>query len=803
MKLTFTALMMVLLIVSGLFAQQVENSNITGKVTDTQLNPLSGLTVALHTVKDSLLRQNTITDANGSFRFNITPGNYFIKVSGIGFKPSQTPAFELTGNQPEITLPPVQLNTQLNSLSEVVVSAPNNTLEVKDGKLVYNISQSAAAAGSSALELLQRTPGVSLDENENIILKGSSAVNILIDGKMTYLSALQLSNMLKGMNASNISRIEVSDTPTAEFDAAGNTGIINIITKKSNKQGYAADISAGIGAGHYVLNRENITGNIKTQKFNFYGNLGYDHRRSLSQRDGQQIRQINNQETAYQREIADEMRTHYYSYRAGLDLYLKKNSEFGIAYNGYTDNWSRNSGGPTQVLNNGNKLQSLIQNRNVLKEPYYNNGFNVNYKTSLDTSGKSISANGDYISYRNNSDGSISNTWNDLNGNDLQPYQQLNFSQPSNINIRSVKTDLDLPFQKFQIKTGLKYSFVTIDNDFRYDSLINNSFVFAPSLSDNFIYKEQISAAYFSAGKKWKTTNVNLGMRLEHTRSDANSISTAIQNIREYTNLFPSLSINKEINTRHNLTFSISSRINRPAYGNLNPVRYFSDKYAYFQGNPNLKPERAWITSFNYSFQNKYIATLSYNRSNNFISQSAVLDNASGVLITSNSNFSNRDRYDLLLIAPIKLSSFWSSTNTINLSYTQYPLQEIGGIKTVDKTAVDVITNHNFDLPRKTKLEVVAHYTSPTLNGVYVYKYFFSVDGGFKRSFLDKKLDARFSFSDLFRTIRYQGYTITNTANTSYSTRPDSRRFNLTLIYHIGGKLAGGKPQRIEEQDRL
>lgn len=803
MKLTFTALMMVLLIVSGLFAQQVENSNITGKVTDTQLNPLSGLTVALHTMKDSLLRQNTITDANGSFRFNITPGNYFINVSGIGFEPSQTPAFELTGNQPEITLPPVQLNTQLNSLSEVVVSAPNNTLEVKDGKLVYNISQSAAAAGSSALELLQRTPGVSLDENENIILKGSSAVNILIDGKMTYLSALQLSNMLKGMNASNISRIEVSDTPTAEFDAAGNAGIINIITKKNNKQGYAADISAGIGAGHYVLNRENITGNIKTQKFNFYGNLGYDHRRSLSQRDGQQIRQINNQETTYQREIADEMRTHYYSYRAGLDLYLKKNSEFGIAYNGYTDNWSRNSGGPTQVLNNGNELQSLIQNRNVLKEPYYNNGFNVNYKTSLDTSGKSISANGDYISYRNNSDGSISNTWNDLNGKDLQPYQQLNFSQPSNINIRSVKTDLDLPFQKFQIKTGLKYSFVTIDNDFRYDSLINNSFVFAPSLSDNFIYKEQISAAYFSAGKKWKTTNVNLGMRLEHTRSDANSISTAIQNIREYTNLFPSLSINKEINTRHNLTFSISSRINRPAYGNLNPVRYFSDKYAYFQGNPNLKPERAWITSFNYSFLNKYIATLSYNRSNNFISQSAVLDNASGVLITSNSNFSNRDRYDLLLITPIKLSSFWSSTNTINLSYTQYPLQEIGGIKTVDKTAVDVITNHNFDLPGKTKLEVVAHYTSPTLNGVYVYKYFFSVDGGFKRSFLDKKLDARFSFSDLFRTIRYQGYTITNTANTSYSTRPDSRRFNLTLIYHIGGKLASGKAQRIEEQDRL
>jgi outer membrane receptor protein involved in Fe transport len=786
-----------------LFSQHSESITLTGKITDTKLNPLHQLTVSLHTFKDSLLLSQTLTKENGEFQIKTSPGYYFIKISALEYASFKTSAIEVTKHKPEMALSAIVLQPKINSLKEVVITSKTDALKVKDGKLIYNIEQSPAASGSSALELLQRTPGVSVDQNESILLKGSSAVNVLVDGKMNYLSAQQLSNMLKGMNSSNISRIEISNTPTAEFDASGNAGIINIITKKSTKKGYAADISAGIGAGHYLLNRESITGNIKTQKFNFYGNLGYDHRHSLARRNGQQIRLNNNETLLYQRKIADEMQTYYYSYRAGLDLYLKKNMELGFSYNGYTDDWNRNSGGPTTISGIENVPQSTIQNRNILKEPYYNNGYNLNYKASLDTIGTVLGANADYMSYRNNSDGSIGNTWKDVNGNDLQAYQQLNFHQPSTINIRSIKTDLEFSSKAIQFKAGLKYSSVTINNDFKYDSLINNALVFAPTLSDHFVYEEQISAVYFSADKKWKSTSINAGLRLEHTLSDGNSISTNTVNSRKYTNLFPSLSLNHEINSNHKLAFSVSSRINRPAYSNLNPVRYFSDKYAYFQGNPNLKPEIAWVSSITYSLYDKYIATLSYNRSNNFIAQSAILDNSSGILITSNANFSKRSRYDLLIVSPTQITSFWNTTNTINLSYTSYPLQEIMGLQTVSKTAVDFISNHNFDLPKKIKFELTAHYTSPTLNGAYIHKHFFSVDGGFKKSFLNKKLDARFSFSDLFRTIRYQGYTITNTATTSYSTKPDSRRINLTVIYHLGGKLSGNKTQRIEEADRL
>lgn len=785
------------------YAQQINEATITGKIKDKQLNPLSDLTVLLLSTDDSTQVQQVLTNPAGAFTFNAMPGNYFVKVSGVGYKTYISSSIQTRRAGEQVVVTDIILEQQSNELQEVIITQKANPLEMINGKLVYNIAQSAAATGASALELLQRTPGVSLDQNENVLLKGSPSVNILIDGKTAYLSSSQLSNMLKGMNSSNISRIEVINNPSAQYDASGNAGVINIITKKSNKEGYALDFSTGVGAGHYFFHRESIAGNIKNKLFNIFGNVGYDRRHSLSLRTGQQLRQINSQALSYQREIADEMQTHYYTYRLGIDFYVNKKTEIGLVYNGYTDDWSRNAGGPTRIIDQAGIIQSTIQNRNVIKEPYYNNGFNLNFKTKLDTSGKTLTANADLISYKNNSDGFIGNLWKDQNGNDLQPYQQLNFHQPSNIDIRSLKADLELPYKKVRILSGLKYSSVTIDNNFRYDSLINNNYVYAPSLSDHFVYKEQIAAAYVSAEKKWNKTIITTGLRVENTLSDANSISTKTQNIFRYTDLFPSLLIEQSLSEAHKISLSLSRRIDRPVYSNLNPVRYFSDKYAYSEGNPNLRPEKAWISSLSYSLKSKYIATLSYSRTNNFISQSAVLDNSTGILITSQQNFPHRDLVDLLFVVPINITSFWSSTNTLDFNFTKYPLLEPQGLRSVQKTAVDMISNHTFDLPGKSVFEIMAHYTSSTLNGVYIRDYFFSVDGGFKKSLFNNKLDARLAFSDLFKTIRYQGYTITNTANNQYTSIPDSRRFNFTLIYHIGGRLNRGKTQNIEEQQRL
>lgn len=702
--------------------------------------------------------------------------------------------------------PPVRAaektDTTTKSLKEVSITGRKKSFEVRNGKMIFNTGQQVTLAGSSVLEVLQRAPGVTIDQNESILLKGSSAVNVMIDGKMTYLSAQQLTNMLKGMNAATISRVEIISTPGAQFDAAGNAGVINIVTKKSSGKGYAADISSSVGSGHYLLTRHNLTGNIRNDWFNLFGTLDYNLQHSLSRKSSTQSRQQNSGNVVYDRLTLDEMNTNYYTYRIGADLTLNPRNELGLLYNGYTDDWSRNAPGKTRVSIGGSQ-SSVIENRTVLKEPYYNDGFNVSHRFKIDTAGKQLSTNADYISYRNHSDGSLSNSWRDLSGALLEPRQQLKFHQPSKIDIRSAKTDLELPYETVTVKSGLKYSRVSINNDFRYDSLVNNSFVYVPSLSDHFIYKENIAAAYLSIFKKWQQTSLDIGLRVENTRSDANSISAGLQKIRRYTDIFPSVSIDQHLGSSGKLNISLSRRINRPVYTNLNPVRYYTDKHAYFQGNPELLPEKGWTASVLYALKDTYSATLTYSRANNFIGQTAMLDAASGILVTSNGNFSQKDRYDLLLAGPVSISSFWNANNTVNLSYTSYPLQQIGGTRTVNKTAVDLSSAHTLSLPGKAILELSAKYTSPTLNGVYVYRYYFTVDGGLKKAFFNNKLDFRFSATDVFRTVRLHGYSISNAAITSYSTKPDTRRVNFLLTYHIGGKLKSGRNQRLEEKDRL
>lgn len=784
------------------FAQQNNRFQVvSGKITDKNNQPLSPVTITLIDANNTLHVSKIVTSKSGNFSFSkIDAGNYTVVASMIGYQAAKN---KITVGNRNIELSDIILKQEIKVLKEVSVSSKKQTLEMINGKLVYNVEQSAAAAGSSALDLLRRLPGVNVDADENLLLKGSANVNVMLDGKMTYLSAQQLSNMLKGMGSDNISRIEITGTPSVQYAAAGNAGLINIITKKSTKQGYAANISAGISVGRYVLHSENITGNVKTDKFNFFATLGYNYRHSFSDKTTFNTVTNNGVTTIFDRRFIDPRISPYYTYKAGVDVYLSKNQTVGLVYSGYLDNWSRDLGGTTYLRNNSGDINGSVQNQSVAVEPYYNNIYNFNYKLKLDTLGKIISADADYVSYTNNSDGFIGNQEFDRNGSIFGAYQQLNFHQPSYIDIRSLKTDVDLPFKKYRLKAGLKYSSVQTNNNFRYDSLINHNYVYSPVLSDHFIYTEQIAAAYLSAAKKWEKTNIDIGLRIERTVSDANSISSGIENKRDYTDFFPSVSVDQQLNRDHKLSFLLSRRINRPNYSSLNPVRYFTDKYAYYSGNPNLKPEKAWVASTTYTLMDKYIASLTYNRNNNFITEVIQLDAASGILISQNANLSHKDRYDLMLIAPLKITSYWNVSTTTDLSYTSYPLMQLSGFFTAKRFNADLGINQNFNLPKSFGLEVIGHYTSPELLGVYLTRYYYQIDGGIKKTFLNKKLDARFAFSDLFHTNRYWAYSISNLVNYSYKYIPDSRRFSLTMIYHLGAKLNPSKTHQTEEQNRL
>jgi len=691
---------------------------------------------------------------------------------------------------------------RFQQLKDVNVTGSRRVIQASKGKLVFNVEQSPSAAGSSALELLQQMPGISLDQDENLLLKGAAAGNVMVDGKRMYLSAQQLSNLLKGMPSENIGRIELITTPGAQYDAAGNTGIINIITRKSSRPGYAATLSGGLGLGHTLLNTQNFSGNIRTRTFNLFGNLSYSYRPTFRRELNYQAVSGNGQTTFYDRDLHDEHNSRYYSYKLGIDFYLTKKQELGVVYTGSLDDWKKFAGGPTLLRDGQGNTGAILLSDNMTKEPYVNNAFNINYTYAIDSLGKLLTADADYVAYRNHSDGYLADSTIDPGGHILMPYQRLNFHQPSNIDIRSVKSDLVLPMKQLSLKAGLKYSSVTIDNNFRYDSLIAGARVFSPSLSDHFVYTEKIAAAYLTLGHHWKYTDLEAGLRIEHTLSEGNSISTDTIIRRSYANLFPFLSLDWQLDRRQKLNLSVSRRINRPGYGELNPARYYYDQYSYSQGNPNLLPETAWLFSLTYTLLDKYIATFSCNLSEHFIARNLLLDTHGGAQISRNVNFPHREQYEALFIIPITVSSGYSLNLISDATYTWYPLPVAGGSTIAGRLTEDIRLNQTFTIPGAGMMEIVANYTSPELYGAYLQRHYFSVDGGLKKA-LTKKVDLRLSFTDLFHTIRYAGYTIDPVNYNSYARNWDSRRIRLTLVCRLGGKLTGGKARVLEEQNRL
>ncbi len=778
---------------------------VAGQVTEAATRQgLPGATVQLVRLPDSAAVAGTQTDAQGRYALAAPAGRYVVRARALGYAPALSAPLELPGGAgAPLAAPVLALRETPQQLREAVVTGRQKAVEASAGKTVYNIDQQVAAGGSSAFELLQRTPGVRVTQDDNLQLKGSPNVTVMVDGKLTYLAAGQLGTYLRGLPAEALARIEVLTTPGAQFDAAGNAGIINIVTKKSASPGYALNLSTGAGTGRYPQTTQAAVGNYKTQHLNLFGNYSYHYKQTYLNRTSYRVLGTGAARTSYDRASFDPTTEWGHTYRLGLDLTLPARQTLGAAYSGYRAQWNRSGQGPTTVRNEASGRTYLVQNQNETREPGLNHSLNLNYKVELDTAGRQFTADADYARYRSDSRGSLANQVYAPDGAPAQPYQELRFGQPSVVTIRAAKADLAWPLGKTKLAVGGKYSFVTSDNDFRYDSLRGGTYQYAPALSSHFVYDEHIAAAYATASRPLGRATLEAGLRLESTRSLGTLLGAGIATRRAYTYLFPTLSWSRPLAEQHALSVSLSRRLNRPQYSDLNPARFFFDKYSYYTGSPFLQPETAWQLAATYTYKQDYVLTLSAGRTSNPISSFGSQNPQTGELALTIANFNYRDDLEASLVAPLTITKFWTAQSTLALRYVRADLSQDGIDFRPHQASVDVSTTHTLALPAHLQLEVAATYTSPALGGITIFRTYFALDAGLKRTFLNKKLDVRLTGTDLLRTVRYRGYSIYEGANTSYNHRGDTRRVNLSLTYHLGGELRAARERRADEADRV
>lgn len=760
---------------------------VAGTLTDEKGKPMDYATVSLLKSQDSSVVKGTLSNQNGAYTFDhIAAGSYIVKATVVGYQKAECAAFNLTAGS-TFTVPALQMQPSNHTLNTVTITASKPLIEHKNDRVVMNVENSVLAAGNSAMEILERAPGVTVDKDDNISIKGKQGVTVMINDKLTYLTSTQLATLLRSTDGTTIQSIEIITNPSAKYDAAGNSGIINIKLKKSKQSGTNGSITAGAGYGAYGKDNENLTLNHKEGNLNLFGSFSHnDDKRIQNIGIKRIIPDITTPPTYFSQTSPIISDNHNNSYRLGADYDLSPKNTIGAVVSGYFNGEGDNIDDHTYIGPNFNQVDSSLRTVSATRQTYHNFAVNLNDTYKIDTAGQELSADLDYSKFKNNSHSTYITDFYLPDGSVQQPEAYLGNNTPSNIDIRTGKVDYANPITKtLKFETGLKYSDVKTDNDLMESSSPND-----PYLSTNhFVYDEKIEAGYVNLNKDFKGYSVQAGLRAEYTRSVANGDSANVVSIipRNYLNLFPSFFISHTINPKNEINFSYSRRIDRPQYDNLNPFVFRLDPYTYVKGNPYLKPQYTNNFEFNYTYNKNITLTLGYSHTTDVMTEVPGTDPATNTSFITQENLQQQIAYNANIYAPYTITKWWEGNVNATAFYLGFKSDGLeGGNLDRGQVAYNIRATQTFTPFAGYKAELTSNYQSDLTYSLYDVKARYSTDAGISHSFADKKANIKLSMSDIFNTLH-------NDVNSNYENtilyitqKRESRITRLTFTYNFG-----------------
>lgn len=469
MKHLFTFLMLTATLLSQ---AQTQKTRIIGKVIDGNQKTIEAATIALLKFKDSTAVKFSAADKNGEFVFeNIPNGKYLVSISTIGHEKSYSETFDVSDASATVELKTIELVPQAKGMANVTITAKKPLIEQKIDRTIVNVEASITNAGSTALEVLEKSPGITVDKDGNISLKGKEGLMVLIDGRPTYLSGPDLANFLRSMQASQLDQLEIMTNPPAKYDAAGNAGIINIKTKKNKQFGYNGSATIGYGQWYYPKFNESFNFNYRKNKVNLFTNLGHNYGENVGKMDIERNFVDRNTKvllSSFNQHTRRYSSSNTYNGKIGADYFAGKNTTLGIVLTGYTSNQNRSMNTTTDIdFQNGDlSRQSGVSTE---KQEWKNYSTNLNFRQVLDTTGSELTADVDFVGYDSHNATALKNYYFDKTGNTTQTPDTLVGALPQNIKIYSGKIDYLRPLKKgARFEAGIKSSLVKTDNNARY-----------------------------------------------------------------------------------------------------------------------------------------------------------------------------------------------------------------------------------------------------------------------------------------------------------------------------------------------
>lgn len=756
---------------------------IIGKIVDKQHQPVAFATLILQHLPDSAIVKMDMADSNGAYKIPVADTNQLLlKIIAAGYAPAYVSA---NIKQLDIVLEPVG-----KELAAVVVSSRKPLIERKADRTVLNVENTISAIGSDAFELLKKAPGVRVT-NSSVSLVGKSTVSLMMDGKLLRLGGEELEAFLRTIKADNISQIEVITTPPAKYDAEGNTGLVNIVTKKRKTEGLNGNVGLSYTQRVRGGARTTLSFNYRKNKLNVFGN-GF-LTRNQNTLDQQTTTYFPNQENHLSSwQITDPV---YSRLELGADYNIGKRSTLGIMYTtGHTDRIAKQAYISTITDQTTGDIDSLQRSRAQIKETGLRQVVNVNYEWRIDTSGKKLNIDYEYFGRPSHRDRYATNQTFLTDGDRINAPDANLTTADLEVNYMELKTDVVLPTSFAEWSFGAKASGIHNISDNIFSNLYNGEYVRDTMKSNEFDYTENTQALYLSTKRKWEKWEAQLGLRGEYTQTKGISLSNKV--VTTYAKLFPTAYLLYTPNEDHAFNINYSRRIERPQYFQRNPFRTYTTPVSYEGGNPFLQPSFSHNVELGYTLLSQYTVTLYAQKVEAMMQWVAQTDSANNSYFYTWANSGAQTSFGLSLNATNNFAHWWENTVTLSGYRKSFSSDYY---KTANKFnlpswEVDIFNTFSLNKSKTLMAELGFYYGSDEQDGFNLGYANYMFWGGVRALFLDKRLTLSLQVNDPTRT-SWDKYKNLNNGTYQFD-YDDHRCVQGTINWKFGNKNVKARRER-------
>lgn len=801
---------------------------------------LRDATVKIIRKADSSVVASTSTNKSGAFELKVPFGKYRLVISFIGYR-DFTKRIEVTQEKPELRLDSIMLEPGTESTAEIEVEEEALVMENQIDKKVYNVEKSIVSESGSVVDALKNLPSVTVDSDGKVYLRGSSNVNILINGMPSATLGSDPSTVLEQISSKMVETIEIMSNPSSNYDAEGTSGIINIVLKKKQDDGINGSFSLNAGTKDKYTSSINLT--VRKNKFTFNGN--YSFRLFNMSGDGSSSKKTYIGDTTYfynqLSNNTDKMSSHFGT--LGIDYEYSKNSIYSLSGN-YNYREMKMNESSINTNWNSNVLNSLIYSNDLLKDNKgYGLDINARHRLKFETPKKELTTSVQYSNMKMKDANWTSKT--DFNTGLLTLGQR--DSTTNNMELFSFQSDFIIPVGNAELKdnknpmipnnpspgpgpmgpgnqlvpnstttsgssniskieTGLKGSFRKMNSDYKsnYLDLNTHNWIYNGNTSNNFEYKEKILSAYANYTNKILDIGYQFGIRLEQAFIKSNQLTTLENYENNYFSFFPSVYLTKTFATTNELQFSYTRRINRPHTFMLNPFTDYSDRQNLRKGNPYLKPEYINSVEFGYMKYFSYLSasgTVFYRNVTDAINRIvSVVDSTTS--ISTFANISKSSSYGLEFVLSGSITKWWSINGSTSYSKTKVTGDNVSGGTNNSGDVWSAKLMSSFSFKNLFDLQVSYFYSGKMVTAQGSMDPMQVMDLAIKKDLFDKRASINFRIADVLNTMKFAVNSTSSTFDYAFSRRRDSRAVFLTFTLRFGADPLKNQNKRTVENDK-